>query len=110
MITKATPADVGCYVAGTWGQYGLARMIVVAVAEFGFDESDVIDLANRKLGEMDYETTEYLTDDEHTWLSDAGDEVEQWLNDNVAPEDHYFGWFDGEFFLQSVDWWDEGSY
>ena len=63
------------------------------------------------LGEMDYETTEYLTDDEYAWLSDAGDEVETWLNDNVAPEDHLFGWFDGEFFLQSIDWWnDEGSY
>jgi hypothetical protein len=30
-----------------------------------------------------------------------GDDAENWMNDNVAPEGFSFGWEDGEFFLLS---------
>jgi hypothetical protein len=111
-IIKATPADAGCYVEGWWGQYAGAHMIMRAT-EFGYDDAQAIDLASRKLAEMAPVTAAVfgdpvgIRDYEEEWLDAVSEEAEQWLNDNVAPEDYYFGWHDGEFFLQSVDWWDE---
>ncbi len=34
-------------------------------------------------------------------MHDAVDEVEQWLQENVAPVGYYFEWRDGEFFLSA---------
>jgi hypothetical protein len=113
-IVKATPEDAGCYVNGWWGQYAGAHMIMRAT-EFGYDDTEAIDLASRKLVEMAPNTAKLfgdpvgITDNEHEVLDYAADEAEQWLNDNVAPDDYSFGWHDGEFYLASVDWWDEDS-
>lgn len=47
-IVKATAADAGCYVDGHWGQYAAAHMVSRA-QEFGYDDAEVISLADRKL-------------------------------------------------------------
>lgn len=98
MIIKAT---AGCYVDSTWGQYGPARMIQRAT-EFGYTNHEAEDLASRKLAEG-----QYLSNDEHWKLIRHATTAEDWLNDNVAPDDYYFGWSKGEFVLQSSEWWDE---
>jgi len=105
-IIKATPGDAGCYVDGWWGQYGTARMIRVA-SSFGYRSAGLITLASKHLDSMGPSTSPGLTDDEYEQLLDASDEVEEWLNANVAPEGYSFGWHDGEFFLQSYGWWEQ---
>lgn len=100
---KASPADAGCWIDGHWGQYGVARMVEIAAAH-GYGDSEVIDLAARHLGATKWlSDAPELTDDEHEALSWAADEVERWMNDNVAPEGLYFHWEDGEFFLSPAD-------
>jgi hypothetical protein len=105
-ITKATPADAGCYVDGHWGQYAVAHMVNRA-EEYGYAEAEVIDLADRHIASMGPSDAPGLTDDEHEALSDASDSVEQWLNDNVAPDGYSFGWHDGEFYLWSDEQWED---
>lgn len=105
-ITRATVADAGCWIDGHWGQYGVARMVELAQGH-GYSDSEVTDLAARKQAAMGPSDAPGLSDDEEEHLSDAADEVENWLNENVAPEGYSFGWYDGEFFLQSTAWWEE---
>ena len=33
--------------------------------------------------------------------------AEDWLNANVAEPKHSFGWYDGDYMYQTVDWWEE---
>lgn len=108
-IIKASPADAGCYVDGRWGQYGTAHMIERA-QEFGYSESEVIELAARHLASMGPSTSEGLTTDEYWLLADLGNNVEAWLNENVAPEGYSFGWYEGEFYLWADSQWEDGTY
>lgn len=105
-IVKATPEDAGCYVDGHWGQFAVAHMIQRA-EEFGYENSVVTDLAARHLASIGPSDEPGITDDEHEILSDASDDAENWLNENVAPEGHSFGWFEGEFYLWPIATWDE---
>lgn len=107
-IERATPADAGCWVEGWWGQYGVAHLVEKAEA-WGYADAEVTDLATRHLATMGPNTANNpeLTDDEHDALSGASDEVENWLNDHVAPEGYSFGWWEGEFFLWDAATWDE---
>lgn len=103
---QVTPADAGCYVDGHWGQYGTARVIEIA-AELGYSDRDALEYARRHLASMGPSTDPGLADDEYDAMIGYADDAESWLNDHVAPAGHSFGWSDGEFFLQSADWWDQ---
>ena len=105
-MEKATPDMAGCYVDGHWGQYANARMVEVAEG-FGYADPDVIHLAKAKLASMMPSDSPRLTDSQEEALIDASDRVESWLNENVAPEGYAFGWYDGEFFLESDEWWED---
>lgn len=98
--------DAGCWVDGHWGQYAVAHMVNRA-EELGYDDAEVISLADRHIASMGRSEAPGLTSDEYWALSEASDEVEAWLNEHVSPEGHYFGWSDGEFFLGSDEWWEE---
>jgi hypothetical protein len=102
MTTRATPDDVGCWIDGHWGQYGIARMVEIA-SENGYEDDELVSIARRHLNAMAPSDLPEITDDEHEILSDACDEVEAWLNEHVAPADHYFEWSDGEFFLRAEE-------
>ncbi len=115
-VRKATPADAGCWIDGHWGQYGVARLVEIA-RDLGYSAdglpgtAEVVSIAERKMSECAQPGHDAgLTDEDHERLSDASDEVEDWLNTNVAPEGYSFGWHDGEFFLQSAAWWDIETY
>lgn len=97
MFIKAGPQDIGCYVDGHWGQYGIARMVIRAT-EFGYDDQEVIDLADNKLASMLPNPTYDFSESEEEQLIWASDEVENWLNENCAQEGYSFYWNDGEFF------------
>jgi hypothetical protein len=103
---RAKPEDTGCYVDGHWGNYAVAHMVNRS-EEFGYDQPEVIALADRHMASMGPSGTEGLTDDEHETLIDASDDVESWLNEHIAPEGYSFGWWEGEFFLWSDEWWEE---
>lgn len=106
-VRRARPVlEPGCYVAGHWGQYGVARMVAMA-EDHGYPDERVKLLARKKIDSMQPSAAVGLTDGEEEELSDAADKVEEWLNVNVAPEDHSFGWHDGEFYLWSDDDWSE---
>lgn len=117
-IRKANPSDAGCWIDGHWGQYGIARMISLAAlhgyvdtaAEPPFATNDVVDTARRHLATAGPSTSEPISDGEWTDLETACDDVEEWMNEHVAPEGFSFGWQDGEFFLESDAWWSEESY
>lgn len=100
-IVRATPADAGCYVDGSWGQFGNAHLIYRAI-EFGYDNQQAIDLAMRHLA-----TIGGLGEGEFEALIDLADDAERWLNEHAAPQGYQFGWYDGEFFLWSELDWDE---
>jgi hypothetical protein len=109
VIILPTAEDAGCWIDGHWGQYGIARMIQIA-ADHGFVDTvatllfatlDCVDIARRHLvhgSEVDWQELESM--------EQATDEVEAWLNENVAPEGYSFGWYDGEFFLCADTEWD----
>lgn len=110
---ELTADDTGCYIDGHWGQYGIARLVDIARG-YGYGDdnlpgtAEVIAIASKKLEAMTYPSRDItLTDDEEERLSDASDEVEDWLNHNVAPDGYSFGWHDGEFFFASAQWWEE---
>ena len=96
----------GCYVDGHWGQYAVAHMVNRA-EEFGYDNAEVIDLADRHIAAIGPSDAPGLTFDEFEALSEASDEVETWLNEHVAPEGYSFGWYEGEFYLWADTEWEE---
>lgn len=105
-IIKLTPDDAGCYVDGHWGHYGTAHLVRRA-EEYGYSDTEVIALADKHLASMGPSLSEDLTTDEYWTLADAGDEVIEWLNENVTPEGYEFGWYEGEVFLWSDEQWQE---
>lgn len=45
------------------------------------------------------------TDIEDSWYQE--EEATEWLNDNVADDDHSFGWYNGGFYYFSNKWWED---
>ncbi len=100
-IVQATPANAGCWVEGHLGQYAVAEMVSLA-RHHGYSDWPIIDIADRHLASMGPSISEDISDDEHETLAWSADEVEAWMNENVAPDGYYFAWEDGEFFLRET--------
>lgn len=98
--------DAGCWIEGSWGQYGIAREVEIA-SDYGYEGSELIEIARRKLAAMSPSRGEDLTVAEEEALSEGEVEVTAWLNEHVAADGYSFEWSDGEFFLASEDWWQE---
>lgn len=94
-IERMTPAEAGCWVPGLVGRYGSQEVISIAV-NCGWDDEDA-----QRILDSD--------DNEAIWdaVIDVADDAEIWLNEHVAPEGYYFGWYDGEFWLWSEGDWQE---
>lgn len=103
VIALPTADDAGCWIDGHWGQYAIARMASIAGA-FGFEDASprLMDIVARKLASMGPNGGPDITPDEEEYLFDSADEVEEWLNDNIAPEGYVFAWYEGEFFLTNA--------
>ena len=106
MTARLLPVDAGCWIDGTWDAYGDARLVDIA-HNLGYDDALIVDIAQRKLATMGPLSTPEVSDEDEELLSEAADKVAAWLNDNVAPQGYSFGWYEGEFFLQSEAWWSE---
>ncbi|MGH3608880.1 MAG: hypothetical protein ACRDRD_12435 [Pseudonocardiaceae bacterium] len=106
-VVKADPKDYGCWIEGHWGQYGPARMVLIA-ADYGYEDQQIVAIARRHMDECVHPGKDNeITEDEHEALSWGADSIETWLNDNVAPEGYSFGWHDGEFFFEPDEWWED---
>ena len=87
--------ETGCYIQGSWGQYAIGRLCSFAEAQGWKNEYSV--------------NEDSLKDFDLDFVVELADEAEAWLNEHVAPPDHSFGWFDGEFYLWSnSDWRSQG--
>lgn len=111
-ITKASPADAGCWIDGHWGQYGSTRLIEIARG-FGWQLTDeeIAALVAYTGGAETFTQSDGTEADTADWILNQGglaDAAEEWMNENVAPDGYSFGWNDGEFFLGSSEWWEEG--
>lgn len=93
---QLTAADAGCWVDGHWGWRGSYRLIQLA-HEFGWQEYTAAPI----------DPDHALSGDGEEFIHDIADEAEAWMNNNVAPDGHSFGWFDGEWFLWSHSTWEE---
>jgi len=87
--------ETGCYIQGSWGQYAIGRLCSIAEAHGWKNEYQV--------------TEDTVTNFDLDFAIELADEAELWLNDNVAPDGHSFGWFDGEFYLWSNTDWQNAS-
>ena len=109
MDSRAAAAERGCWIEGSRGWTGSARLVELAQM-WGMppDEDDRSILSA------------YLASQERLILStgadvnvaccvvgkgELADKAEQWLNDNIAPEGWSFAWCDGEFFLWPDSEW-----
>ena len=92
--------EQGCYVDGTWGQYGLTRLIEVAETA-GFPVSDSVRF------DMGVDAETNGSDDDYELIVEEADRAEAWLNENIAGSDEAFGWHEGEFFLWPLTTWNE---
>lgn len=91
------PESAGCIVGGSYGQYASLEVINLAIASGWVDEDA------QRLVEAEDEMLEMLREYEN----EIADDAEAWMNENVAPEGYSFGWHDGEFFLWSIEDWEE---
>lgn len=98
--------ETGCLIDGHWGQYGIARVVMIA-NDLGWSDGVAVELASRHLDSMGPSPWPDLSGDEYEWLINMADRAEEWLNDNIATGDNSFGWHDGEFFYMPSDWWEE---
>lgn len=101
--TPIEPPEPGCYVEGHWGQYGIARVVQIACAEYEWPNPDAADLADRHLASMGPSTEPDLSADEFDLLVSAADDAEAWLNKHVSAEGYAWGWDDGEFFYGPIE-------
>ena len=104
--------ELGCWVEGSWGQYGpdhLTDKIEIEWPEY-FDDrlrwhADVRVLRDisETLENMGYNDAAFAI-----WemRNDATDDMEVWLNDGV-DEGYSWGWHDGEFYLWATETWEE---
>jgi len=99
--------ETGCYIAGHHGIYAIYDMIRLAeklgweYLESHYDDEDLVKAYEEgNTGENGYEIASEA-------VSDIADKAENWLNENVAPDGQSFGWYEGEFYLQETEWWEE---
>jgi hypothetical protein len=76
-------------------------------SDWGYSDAEVIDIATRHLACIGPSDSPPITDDEWEVMHESADAVEQWMNENIAPEGYAFGWYDGEFYLWSASDWEE---
>lgn len=100
------PTETGCHVDGHWGQYGAARVIMIA-HDLGWDDAEAHAIAATHLRSMGPSTSRSLTDTEADILPDCADDAEAWLNEHAAAPGHAWGWHDGEFFYMPDTFWED---
>ena len=75
----------GCYVDGTHGMYSAMEACRIA-RELGWDGQQPTDI-------------------EDSWYQEQV--ATDWLNENVATDNHSFGWWEGAYLYMPQTWWED---
>lgn len=131
---KIAPDMAGCWISSQNGRFASAVLVEIALTWPGFlkgktaldtrrnrrearelvkafhaDHDGVLTMKiYPRHGEpLDYEIT---TDVFEAVIGQGclADDAEDFLN-TIAPEGYSFGWHDGEFFMQTTEWWEEAA-
>lgn len=105
---KAGVQDVGCWIDGTWGRYG-STVLIHRAWDCGMTrEADALAVVaaynDGRLESTQTAGSEFV--DLLAEIDGLADAAEAWLNEQLAPERHSFGWFQGEFFLWADEEWE----
>lgn len=92
----------GCLIDGHHGWHGHAMMLDLAMG-YGWPVDPVDLVVIREYDKGDGSVIE--ADIIYSLMTEA----ETWLNENIAPAGMSFGWHEGEFFYQPLEWWEEES-
>jgi hypothetical protein len=117
----------GCWIDGSRGIYATSRLVEIALDYPGFlkGRSRYETIRNRREARLIHDaynagedTVKYrqrpkysaaftvTIEDVSEQLGGLAEQAEDFLN-TIAPEGYSFGWHDGDFFMQSGEWWDE---
>lgn len=109
-VVRLTPDASGCWIDGSWGIYGVPQMIIIAEAN-GYQLSDhdrlILEAYTYGIESIKLLTETVNAGEAILMQGGIGDQVEEWLNEHIAPYGHRFGWREGEFFLMPMEWWKE---
>jgi hypothetical protein len=95
-VTKKWEAnEVGCIIEGHNG-WRVTGILIDIAADQGFKPSDEWLAIRDQFFEGDI-------DDEFETIAEEADRAENWMNENLAIDDHVFTWFDGEFYYCKVE-------
>ena len=96
-MTSHNPITMGegCLFDSHLGQY-IYQEIVKLAEGIGYEVSD------------NYNPPADGTMDEGEMVIWESERAEDWLNANIAELDHYFGWYDGDYFYHDASWWEDG--
>lgn len=99
----------GCVLDGANRGHYISADIILEAASLGWDGGDrdadgrnAIDVANDYRDGADGPEVEFIGED--------ADEAEEWLNDNRAAEGHRWGMWEGSFYYEDQEWWNEFDY
>ena len=83
--------EVGCYFDGAFGFYNNAVRIVAFAEGLGWNSPFTFEFPD---------SASDLSDDNHQWLVETIDEIEEWITDNtIHEENESWCWSDGDFGL-----------
>jgi hypothetical protein len=99
--------EPGCLLDGRFGNdFNTARIVAMA-AEHGMRISPTDRDRTARVLRARFTESE-LTDDESEPFTDLGHSAEAHLN-SIAPEDHRFGFWEGDFMYMPTEWWGRGG-
>ena len=99
---EVVPLELGCVFAGHRGHY-IQQSIIRLALELGWVNPDAEKAANEY--DDNYSDLEWEFFD--VW-HDMADEATTYLNDHTTGA--HWDWWDGEFHLQTMDWWDADDF
>lgn len=114
-------AETGCYIQGSWWQYGPDRLAEVAegfdwIPADCFDDPRELRKIIDAIEDWGYTRGRDVTSDSVGIVAtfwechmESAERIEAWLNDHTS-EGFSWSWFDGEFFLMSDTDWQEWGY
>ncbi len=118
---RMSPAEAekaqGCWLEGSRGWTASGELVNIAAHQgmpLSDDDRALVDAyLGRHEGDLTLPSGDVVSaDDLDEYVTGQGaiaDQAAQWLTDNVAPDGWSFGWYDGEFFLQTDEWWQEAT-
>lgn len=93
-MTTTTTHSEGSYVdSSCWGTASNRRVVLLALAN-GWQPKGYI--ADNILS---------LTDEDSDFWQEASEEAEKYLNEQVSDDAHCWGWHEGNFRYQKLEWW-----